>query len=176
MPISLRYFICLLLTAVVVGLYGCDRSTNAPVESVDLDVAAQQWNTLDKLWIETELQQLVTGEQLYRKRCAGCHLSSGEGQLTLGAPALKNSAVAKGPAEGLMTTVHAMTATHITADGPSRGGKDCRGGRSASQTITSSPTDVAKAIGNCLPALNGKLTGMAFSSSHAWCFCGYQVR
>jgi len=64
--------------------------------------------------------------------------------------------------EGLMTTVHALTATQLTVDGPSRGGKDWRAGRAASINIIPSTTGAAKAVGEVIPELKGKLTGMAF--------------
>jgi len=63
--------------------------------------------------------------------------------------------------EGLMTTIHAATSTQLVVDGPAKGGKDWRGGRSALSNLIPSSTGAAKAVGIVLPELNGKLTGMS---------------
>lgn len=76
------------------------------------------------------------------------------------APVCKALNDAFGIQEALMTTIHAMTATQPTVDGPSK--KDWRGGRSACANIIPASTGAAKAVTLCLPELKGKLTGMAF--------------
>ncbi|EEQ98731.1 glyceraldehyde-3-phosphate dehydrogenase, putative [Perkinsus marinus ATCC 50983] len=67
-----------------------------------------------------------------------------------------------GIVEGLMSTIHATTSTQLTVDGPSKGGKDWRGGRCAAANVIPSSTGAAKAVGKVIPSLNGKLTGMSF--------------
>ena len=67
-----------------------------------------------------------------------------------------------GIVEGLMTTVHAVTANQLAVDGPARGGKDWRAGRCCGSNVIPASTGAAKAVGKVLPDLNGKLTGMAF--------------
>jgi glyceraldehyde 3-phosphate dehydrogenase len=76
------------------------------------------------------------------------------------APLAKVVHDAYGIVEGLMTTVHSVTATQKIVDGPSK--KDWRGGRAGCHNIIPSSTGAAKAVGKVIPALNGKLTGMAF--------------
>lgn len=76
------------------------------------------------------------------------------------APLTKVINDAFGIEEGLMTTVHSVTATQLTVDGPSK--KDWRGGRAATYNIIPSSTGAAKAVGEVIPQLKGKLTGMSF--------------
>jgi glyceraldehyde 3-phosphate dehydrogenase len=67
-----------------------------------------------------------------------------------------------GIVEGLMTTVHSTTSTQLPVDGPAKGGKDWRAGRAAALNLIPSTTGAARAVGEVIPKLKGKLTGMAF--------------
>ncbi|VTJ80074.1 Hypothetical predicted protein [Marmota monax] len=101
---------------------------------------------------------------------SGAHLKGGAKRVIVSAPSAHAPIpLAKvihdnfGILEGLMITVHAITATQKTVSGPS--GKLCRDGRGAAQNIIPASTGAAKAVGKIIPELNGKLTGMAFRVS-----------
>ena len=74
-----------------------------------------------------------------------------------------------GIVEGLMTTIHASTANQLVVDGPAKGGKDWRAGRTALSNLIPASTGAAKAVGKVIPELNGKLTGMAVRVSKTNC-------
>ena len=93
---------------------------------------------------------------------ANAHLEAGAKKVIISAPS-KDATIINdnfGIKDGLMTTVHSITATQKTVDGASK--KDWRGGRAASANIIPSTTGAAKAVGKVIPELSGKLTGMAF--------------
>ena len=83
----------------------CGDVSNTAAEPFDPDKAAQVWNTADKTWNADELSLLESGKSLYRGRCAACHQHTGAGSTTIGAPALKGSALARGSANTLIGTV-----------------------------------------------------------------------
>ncbi len=83
---------------------GCGDVSNTDAAPFDPVKAAQTWNTTDKTWDADELEILESGKILYRGRCSGCHQVSGAGSTTIGAPALKGSAVARGSIDILIRT------------------------------------------------------------------------
>ncbi|KAE8734527.1 Glyceraldehyde-3-phosphate dehydrogenase, cytosolic [Hibiscus syriacus] len=122
-------------------------------------------------WGETGAEYVVESTGVFTdKDKAAAHLKGGAKKVVISAPTALPIALLRwlrqvihdkfGIVEGLMTTVHSITATQKTVDGPSM--KDWRGGRAASFNIIPSSTGAAKAVGKVLPSLNGKLTGMAF--------------
>ncbi|KAI5341351.1 hypothetical protein L3X38_020625 [Prunus dulcis] len=113
-------------------------------------------------WAEAGAEFVVESTGVFTdKEKASLHLKGGAKKLHHRlAPLAKVVHDKFGIVEGLMTTVHSITATQKTVDGPSM--KDWRGGRAAATNIIPSSTGAAKAVGKVLPALNGKLTGMAF--------------
>ena len=132
-----------------------------------------KWNDID-VDVVVESTGLFLTDETARK-----HITAGAKQVVLSAPSKDNTPMFVcgvnlndykgqkivlndnwGIQDGLMTTVHATTATQKTVDSPST--KDWRGGRGAGQNIIPSSTGAAKAVGKVIPELNGKLTGMAF--------------
>ena len=91
--------------AALLMVAGCGDNSNKDAELFDPVKAAQLWNTADKTWNVAELETLESGKSLYRGRCAGCHQLSGAGSTTIGAPALKGSAVARGSIDILISAV-----------------------------------------------------------------------
>ena len=84
----------LVILTVVLLLLSCSDAEDETV--FDLSIAAQRWNTVDKIWNDDELRALEQGRMLYRKNCLACHGREGEGNSTIGAPALVNNAIIKG--------------------------------------------------------------------------------
>jgi mono/diheme cytochrome c family protein len=87
--------ICTALSMLVVS--GCDTGNPPGNTNFDTAAAAAHWSREGSTWNDAELRVLENGRLLYQRNCAGCHLLSGQGQATLGAPPLKGSAVVKGP-------------------------------------------------------------------------------
>ena len=83
----------------------CSDLSDTDAEQFDPGMAAQAWNTADKAWNIDELEILEHGKSLYKSRCSGCHQQAGTGSTTIGAPALKGSAVARGSTDILIRTV-----------------------------------------------------------------------
>ncbi|AEE29017.1 glyceraldehyde-3-phosphate dehydrogenase C2 [Arabidopsis thaliana] len=125
-------------------------------------------NPEDIPWGEAGADFVVESTGVFTdKDKAAAHLKGGAKKVVISAPSKDAPMFVVGVnehefgiVEGLMTTVHSITATQKTVDGPSM--KDWRGGRAASFNIIPSSTGAAKAVGKVLPSLNGKLTGMSF--------------
>jgi len=90
---------------VLLMISGCGDMSNTDAEPFDPGKAEQMWNTAEKTWDMEELKILEGGKSLYQGRCAGCHQLTGTGSTTIGAPALKGSAVARGSTDILIETV-----------------------------------------------------------------------
>ena len=98
----------IICTIAILLLNACDKATEQSPNQppvVDIEAAAQAWNTADKAWDDLDLFQLEEGKRLYEGNCSACHSTTGEGQQSFGAPALKGSAIVKGPADVLINLV-----------------------------------------------------------------------
>ncbi len=132
--------------------------------TAEMDPANLKWNEVDADVVVESTGFFLTDETARK------HIQAGAKKVIMSAPSKDATPmfvpIAKvlndkfGIVKGLMTTVHAATATQKTVDGPSK--KDWRGGRGILENIIPSSTGAAKAVGKVLPVLNGKLTGMAF--------------
>ena len=135
------------------------------VNGKEIPVSAER-NPADLPWGKLGAEYVVesTGLFLTKEKAQG-HLDAGAKKVVMSAPSKDDTPIAKvlndkwGIKDGLMTTVHSVTATQKTVDGPSL--KDWRGGRAACGNIIPSSTGAAKAVGKVIPELNGKLTGMS---------------
>ena len=90
---------------VLLVLTACSDPSGTDTELFDPGMAAQTWNRADNVWNTDELEILENGKSLYKSRCSGCHQQAGTGSTTIGAPALKGSAVARGSTDILIRTV-----------------------------------------------------------------------
>lgn len=86
----------LIVTLIMAGLLMACGKPADPAGQFNVRKAEAKWNSTKRQWLEQELRQLEQGESLYNSFCAACHLSSGEGQLAMGAPALRDNAFARG--------------------------------------------------------------------------------
>lgn len=93
----------LLLLAVV--LSGCDSVDDMVEVKSDLTALAKQWNTTELQWNDAELLRLERGQKFYKRTCAACHMASGEGQISVGAPALKDNAFVQQDPDALILLV-----------------------------------------------------------------------
>ncbi len=95
----------LIVILIIAGLLTACGKPADPAEQFNLGKAEAKWNSTKRQWLELELRQLEHGESLYNSFCAACHLSSGEGQLVMGAPALRGNAFVHGAVKPLARKV-----------------------------------------------------------------------
>ena len=138
-------------TGIFVNSEGAQKHLDAGAKKVVISAPAKS----------PEIKTLVMGVNHEKYEATNDHIVSNASCTTnCLAPVVKLLLDNYGIEEGLMTTVHAVTATQKTVDGPSK--KDWRGGRGGLQNCIPSSTGAAKAVALCLPEVKGKLTGMAF--------------
>ena len=145
------------------GRFAADVKSNdygIVVNGREIPVFAER-NPADLPWGKIGAEYVVESTGLFlTKEKAQAHIDAGAKKVVMSAPSKDDTPMfVCGIKDGLMTTVHSVTATQKTVDGPSL--KDWRGGRAATGNIIPSSTGAAKAVGKVIPSLNGKLTGMS---------------